>query len=157
MTRTAPWRRMILHFSHIGFTDGPTLYGSLSSLFRRASSGGRYGRRYRSGSALGATTHCSTGAGPRQALRSGRGGPRAELVPGREDARAVRRDGHRELEVGGQRAVLRVDRPVVLGDPDGVPAGGDHGLDREDHALLEDDAGVGPAVVRDLRGLVQTG
>src|SRR4051794_17149645 len=24
MTRTAPWRRMILHFSHIGFTDGRT-------------------------------------------------------------------------------------------------------------------------------------
>jgi hypothetical protein len=24
MTRTAPWRRMILHFSHIGLTDGLT-------------------------------------------------------------------------------------------------------------------------------------
>src|SRR5919204_2572505 len=24
MTRTRPWRRMILHFSHIGFTDGRT-------------------------------------------------------------------------------------------------------------------------------------
>jgi hypothetical protein len=24
ITRTAPWRRMILHFSHIGFTDGRT-------------------------------------------------------------------------------------------------------------------------------------
>jgi hypothetical protein len=24
MTRTAPWRRIILHFSHIGFTDGLT-------------------------------------------------------------------------------------------------------------------------------------
>jgi hypothetical protein len=24
MTSTAPWRRMILHFSHIGFTDGLT-------------------------------------------------------------------------------------------------------------------------------------
>src|SRR4051795_6303526 len=24
MTATAPWRRMILHFSHIGFTDGRT-------------------------------------------------------------------------------------------------------------------------------------
>jgi hypothetical protein len=24
MTRTTPWRRMILHFSHIGFTDGLT-------------------------------------------------------------------------------------------------------------------------------------
>jgi len=24
ITRTTPWRRMILHFSHIGFTDGLT-------------------------------------------------------------------------------------------------------------------------------------
>jgi hypothetical protein len=24
MTSTAPWRRMILHFSHIGLTDGRT-------------------------------------------------------------------------------------------------------------------------------------
>jgi hypothetical protein len=24
MTRTAPWRRMTLHFSHIGLTDGRT-------------------------------------------------------------------------------------------------------------------------------------
>jgi len=24
ITSTAPWRRMILHFSHIGFTDGRT-------------------------------------------------------------------------------------------------------------------------------------
>jgi len=24
MTKTAPWRRMILHFSHIGLTDGRT-------------------------------------------------------------------------------------------------------------------------------------
>jgi len=24
MTSTAPWRRMILHFSHIGLTDGLT-------------------------------------------------------------------------------------------------------------------------------------
>src|SRR6478735_2222446 len=32
MTRTAPWRRMILHFSHIGLTDGRTFNGSLSDL-----------------------------------------------------------------------------------------------------------------------------
>src|SRR3954467_12985227 len=25
ITRTAPWRRMILHFSHIGLTEGRTL------------------------------------------------------------------------------------------------------------------------------------
>src|SRR4051812_7437447 len=27
MTSTAPWRRMILHFSHIGLTDGRTFMG----------------------------------------------------------------------------------------------------------------------------------
>jgi len=30
ITSTAPWRRMILHFSHIGFTDGRTFMGPFS-------------------------------------------------------------------------------------------------------------------------------
>jgi hypothetical protein len=49
MTSTAPWRRMILHFSHIGLTDGRTFmipFGC-SGLVRRLGSGGRDGRRYR--------------------------------------------------------------------------------------------------------------
>src|SRR5579875_3901401 len=51
ITRTRPWRRMILHFSHIGLTDGRTftlfaLYVSISSI-RRPGSGDRDGRRYR--------------------------------------------------------------------------------------------------------------
>jgi hypothetical protein len=28
ITSTAPWRRMILHFSHIGLTDGRTFTGA---------------------------------------------------------------------------------------------------------------------------------
>src|SRR5664279_5893060 len=47
ITRTAPWRRMILHFSHIGLTDGRTFmipFGSCPP----TGSGGRWGRRYRS-------------------------------------------------------------------------------------------------------------
>jgi hypothetical protein len=46
ITSTAPWRRMILHFSHIGFTDGLTFMIPFG-WFRRSGSGGRDGRRYR--------------------------------------------------------------------------------------------------------------
>jgi hypothetical protein len=46
MTRTAPWRRMILHFSHIGLTDGRTFMIPFG-LVRRPGSGCRDGRRYR--------------------------------------------------------------------------------------------------------------
>jgi hypothetical protein len=45
MTRTAPWRRMILHFSHIGLTDGLTFMIPFG-WFRRPGSGCRGGRRY---------------------------------------------------------------------------------------------------------------
>ena len=76
------------------------------------------------------------------------------LVPGREDPRAVGRDGHRELEVGGQRAVLRVDRPAVVAHPDHVAARVHHRLDREHHPLLELRARVDRPEVRDLRILV---
>jgi hypothetical protein len=48
ITSTTPWRRMILHFSHIGLTDGRTFMFPFSGL----SSGGpalaaASGRRYR--------------------------------------------------------------------------------------------------------------
>src|SRR5688572_7857068 len=35
MTSTAPWRRMILHFSHIGLTDGRTFMIPFGSHLRR--------------------------------------------------------------------------------------------------------------------------
>jgi hypothetical protein len=34
MTSTVPWRRMILHFSHIGFTDGLTFMIPFGSSLR---------------------------------------------------------------------------------------------------------------------------
>jgi len=45
MTSTAPWRRMILHFSHIGFTDGLTFMIPFG-WSRRPGSGCRNGCRY---------------------------------------------------------------------------------------------------------------
>jgi hypothetical protein len=45
MTSTAPWRRMILHFSHIGLTDGLTFMIPFG-WSRRPGSGCRSGRRY---------------------------------------------------------------------------------------------------------------
>jgi hypothetical protein len=41
MTSTAPWRRMILHFSHIGLTDGRTFMIPFESKTSDAGSGGR--------------------------------------------------------------------------------------------------------------------
>src|SRR5437588_387461 len=53
-------------------------------------------------------------------------------MPGRQDARAVGCDGHRELEMRGQGAVLREDRPAVTPGPDGLTPGGRHRFDRQD-------------------------
>src|SRR4051812_37386839 len=85
ITRIAPWRRMILHFSHIGLTDGRTFTAS----FRRLPRGGR-----------AACTQPERGARARRtnlacALRdapdgSGRG-LIAPFVPRREDAGTVSR------------------------------------------------------------------
>jgi hypothetical protein len=53
ITSTRPFRRMILHFSHIGLTDGRTftlawlfLFDNSGVRFLRRGSGDRYGRRY---------------------------------------------------------------------------------------------------------------
>jgi hypothetical protein len=46
ITSTALWRRMILHFSHIGLTDGLTFMIPFG-WSRRHGSGCRDGRRYR--------------------------------------------------------------------------------------------------------------
>src|SRR5688500_2217851 len=62
------------------------------------------------------------------------------LVPGREDAGPDLGDGDRELEVGRQRVVLRVDGPVVVAHPHLGATGVDHRLDRQHHAGLEQGA-----------------
>src|SRR5829696_1542468 len=58
----------------------------------------------------------------RHGRTSGRG-PAAVLVPRRQHARTLGGDRDGELEVGGERAILREDRPVVVGHPHLVPAG----------------------------------
>jgi hypothetical protein len=47
ITNTTPLRRMTLHFSHIGFTDGLTFMIPFRRFVRRSGSGRRPGRRYR--------------------------------------------------------------------------------------------------------------
>ena len=53
ITSTTPLRRMILHFSHIGLTDGLTFMIPFRlRFFPRPGSGCRTGRRYRAGNTL---------------------------------------------------------------------------------------------------------
>ncbi len=57
MTSTRPWRRMILHFSHMGLTDGLTFTVSMVSGKRVISASvpalaTAVGRRYRAEAAL---------------------------------------------------------------------------------------------------------
>src|SRR3954469_25525438 len=87
ITRTAPWRRMTLHFSHIGFTDARTftrsaIYLLIQEKGRRGPGDGRapiYSRR--------------TLAGAVSAVSGRGGGIGLELMPGSKDARAIGRDG----------------------------------------------------------------
>src|SRR4051812_9168160 len=187
---------MILHFSHIGLTDGRTFMipfgvcpdevalvtGTATAtmppertLWRIAPTTGR-ARQSRipngSDASWARSERPSRSPSPpsavpfrgwffglhqrpsrRARLRSSRRGGLA-LVPRGEDPRPLRRDGDGELEVGGERAVLGVDRPAVVAHADHVAAGGDHRLDGEDHAVLERDPLAGRAVVGDLRLLV---
>src|SRR5829696_350242 len=76
------------------------------------------------------------------------------LVPGSEDTGPLGGDRDRELEMGGERPVLGVDRPVVAADPDGRAPYVDHRLDGQDHALLERRALARRPEVRDLRVLM---
>jgi len=47
MTSTAPWRRMILHFSHIGLTDGRTFMSPFVRREEAAAAGQTSTRRTR--------------------------------------------------------------------------------------------------------------
>src|SRR5579862_9591737 len=105
---------MILHFSHIGLTDGRTFtLASLSSwnnfpVVPRRGSGDRYGRRYlaekrtqRETVALQAQRRMLAGAVCRPWMtrerRSGGGAAPRGLVPGGQNARSIGRHGDREL------------------------------------------------------------
>src|SRR5277367_1870481 len=173
MTSTAPWRRMTLHFSHIGLTDGRTFMIPFGWSERRGS-GCRCGIRYLDAETpAGETTpprgtpdgsniargpvprawpFCSLAAAGRRCRATLALGRRQ--VPRSQDAGALAGDGHGELEVGGQRAVLREDRPAVAGHADPGTSGGGHRLDREHHALLKQRSLAGLTEVRDLRVLV---
>src|SRR5690606_29682430 len=68
-----------------------------------------------------------------------------------EDLDAVVGDEERVLELGGALAVDRDRRPVVVPDLVLPGAHGDHRLDRERHARLDDRGGPRVVVVRDLQ------
>src|ERR687886_2762856 len=122
MTRTAPPRRMILHFSHMGLTDARTFIAPKNRETYRT----KEDRRGSPGDGSAPTAKSSS----LHRLSLGH-------MPGREDARPVPRNGDGVLEVGGQRAVLGVDRPVVRAHADVVRSNVHHRLDCEHHALLE--------------------
>src|ERR1700716_2240695 len=120
MTSTAPWRRMILHFSHIGLTDGRTFMGPfdwspatrLWPPFRRPLP--RPERCLQQESTplrahRGIIAVADGPAGPRNGLSGGRALP--VRVPGSEDPGPLGLDRHRELEMGRGGAVLGEDRP----------------------------------------------
>ena len=114
---------MILHFSHIGLTDGRTFmvpFGKRSALEHRcryaaedARAAARARQQYSKGS--GAVLRRVRPWRRRRCLQ--RDAPEAvalALVPRRQDPRPVGGDRDRELEVRGQRAVLGEDRPAVV-------------------------------------------
>src|SRR3954454_22744153 len=164
ITRTRPWRRMILHFSHIGLTDGRTFMcpfgrdpgaGALAAGAAAATSSRmKLEVPRRRSYPLRARPSRIARPDPGALALSSRRGEADGLVPRGEDPRAAGGDGDRELEVGGQRPVLGVDRPAVVAHADLVAARVDHRLDREAHARLEQRALAGIAVVGDLRLLV---
>src|SRR6478672_9429768 len=105
MTRTAPWRRMILHFSHIGLTEARTFMAPQSIRYSRRKASGaqesapRQYDKYDPGNIAGDVQPKSWRVSAKNALR---GAPFLGQVPGREDPRTVGRDGHRVLEMGRQ-------------------------------------------------------
>src|SRR3954451_14440561 len=125
MTSAAPWRRMILHFSHIGLTEGRTFIipfqlGPTTWLwlpFRRPLPVAEEPARARPEGLTAQRAMLAADLGP---LGDSLGHPD---VPRSEDPRALRRDRHGELEMGRERPVLGVDRPPVVAHAHGVPSG----------------------------------
>src|SRR5260370_38337066 len=79
------------------------------------------------------------------ASTDGRTGASVGLMPRRQDPRPSRRDRDRELEVGGERAVLGEDRPAVDPDPHRLAPGGRYRLHPHHHSLLQPRAPSRPA------------
>src|SRR3954469_24590709 len=119
MTSTAPWRRMILHFSHIGFTDGRTFmvpfqeFGPVTRSGCRGSSrcyvtDGAHAGALRTRGQLKIAKRHPRRLDPNESRSTDRIRALLQgvlaLVPRCEHTWPVRRDGDRELEVGGQRA-----------------------------------------------------
>src|SRR4051794_17566821 len=89
------------------------------------------------------TKSCGTGSARNRNFAS-----LVALVPGGEDARALRGNCDGELEVGCQRVVFGVDGPAVVAHPHQRAAGVDHRLDRQDPPLLQ---------LRTLAGVAEDG
>src|SRR3954447_23692677 len=113
---------MILHFSHMGFTDARTFIAPRNRETYRTTEDRR-----------GSPGDGSAPTGKSSSLQRFR----LAQMPGGEDARTVPRNGDGVLEVGGERAVLGVDRPVVRAHAHVVGTHVHHRLDGEHHALLE--------------------
>src|SRR3954454_5723006 len=113
---------MILHFSHMGFTDARTFIAP------------RNRETYR-------TTEDRRGSPGDGSAPTGKSSSLQRFclaqMPGGEDARTVPRNGDGVLEMGRQRPILGVDGPVVRAHPHMVGPDVHHRLDREHHALLE--------------------
>src|SRR3954466_2965095 len=155
---------MILHFSHMGLTEGRTFTISVDSFEELLTDDVALAAVPAAATSRGFTVRARAFNGPptqRAMLAAGMRQPRGSggrlggvFVPGRQDPRAGGRDRHGELEMGGQRAVLGVERPPVGPRADTVAPGGDHGLDRQGHPLLQPRALARIAEVRYLRVLV---
>src|SRR5450631_199429 len=122
---------MILHFSHIGLTDGLTfmipfrrLYSGDSALAAVAAAatgswtclGAGETPGAQAGLQMVASSPVRRRPGRLLCRRSGehhRGALLRRQMPGREDSRALRRDRDGELEMSGPGVVLGEDRPAV--------------------------------------------
>src|SRR3954469_19253260 len=138
----APWRRMTLHFSHMGLTEARTFMKRIGPAAQETATG----RTGKDSSRLGRS--------PIVRLRWSSCAPGLLEMPRSQDSWPFCGNRHGVLEMARQRPVRRVNRPVVGTDADPVLARRGHRLDRENHALFQLRTGARLAVIRDLRVLV---